>query len=256
MGKDIKLRWLTNASFEIHGCGEVIVTDPCLKQSTCKDFDADSFDRVDHVLVSHLHWDHITELPDIEKKFHPNIFTGALGSDLLATWLDCNTSFIYPMFPDQELDMGKVKIKMFYNRHANVDKTKSQQTGKCEEYDFMKLYPGMENLQSMGGMEMCSYLITFENGFRILFWGGNIAQNQITYLKGLKPDVAFMQYSKQGAVALTELANAVQPGVLIPHHHDLKIQFLDPRTVEKLKVLRETYKGNLMIPENGQWLEF
>jgi len=120
----------------------------------------------------------------------------------------------------------------------------------------MKLYPGMENLQSMGGMEMCSYLITFENGFRILFWGGNIAQNQITSLKGLKPDVAFMQYSKQGAVALTELANAVQPGVLIPHHHDLKIPFKDPRTVEKLKVLRETYKGNLMIPENGQWLEF
>ena len=256
MSEKIRLRWLTNASFEIHGCGEVIVTDPCLKQSTCKDFDENSFERVDHVVVSHLHWDHITELPAIEKKFHPNIFTGALGADLLAEWLDCNTSFIYPMFPDQELDMGKVKIKLFYNRHANVGKPKSQQTAKCEEYDFMKYYPGMERLQSIGGMEMCSYLITFENGFRILFWGGNIAQNQITHLRGLKPDVAFMQYSKQGAVALTELADAIQPGVLIPHHHDLKIPFTDERTQEKLRVLKETYKGELICPENGEWLEF
>ena len=256
MGKDIRLRWLTNASFEIHGCGEVIVTDPCLKLTTYKGFDADTFDKVDHVLVSHLHWDHVSELPDIERKFHPNIFTGALGSDLLARWLDCNTTFIYPMFPDQELDMGKVRIKMFYNRHANVNSTRSRQEAKCRAYEFMKDYPGMDELQGIGGMEMCSYLITFENGFRILFWGGNISQNQISHLRGLKPDVAFMQYSKQGASALTELAEAIQPGVLIPHHHDLKIPFHDERNVEKLRILRETYKGKLIIPENGQWLEF
>ena len=120
----------------------------------------------------------------------------------------------------------------------------------------MKLYPGLDKLQSMGGMEMCSYLITFENGFRILFWGGNIAQNQISHLRGLKPDVALMQYSKQGAITLSELAEAVQPGVLIPHHHDLKIPFADERTQEKLRVLKETYKGKLICPENGQWLEF
>ena len=65
-----------------------------------------------------------------------------------------------------------------------------------------------------------------------------------------------MQYSKQGAVALTELAQAIDPGVLIPHHHDLKIPFTDERTQEKLRVLRETYPGKLLCPENGQWLEF
>lgn len=256
MSDKIRIRWLTNASFEIQGCGQVILTDPCLHQSTYKGIDASSFEKVDHVVVSHLHWDHITELPIIENKHHPFIYTGALGADLLASWLDCNTSLIFPMFPDQELDMGPFRIKMFYNRHANVGKTKSQQTAKCEEYDFMKFYPGLDKLQSMGGMEMCSYLITFENGFKILFWGGNIAQNQISHLRGLKPNVALMQYSKQGAVALSELAEAVDPGVLIPHHHDLKIPFTDERTQEKLRVLKETYKGKLICPENGQWLEF
>ena len=256
MRDKVKIRWITNAAFEVHACGQVVLTDPCLCQSTYKGINGNSFDQVDHVLVSHLHWDHITELPVIEKKHHPNIFTGALGADLLATWLDCNTSFIYPMFPDQELDMGAVKIKMFYNRHANVNSVKSKQAGKCESYDFMAQYPGLDKLQSMGGMEMCSYLMTFENGFRILFWGGNIAQNQISHLRGLKPDMAFMQYSKQGAEALTELANAIQPGVLIPHHHDLKIPLHDQRTVDKLELLKQTYNGKLICPENGQWLEF
>lgn len=256
MRDKIKIRWLTNASFEIDGCGEVIVTDPCLKQSTCNVFNADSFKRVDHVLVSHMHWDHITELPDIEKKFHPNIFTGALGADLLATWLDCNTSFIYPMFPNQELNMGKVSIKMIYNRHANVNKKKSEQEKKNRDYDFMSHYPGLEKLQSMGGMEMCSFLITFENEFRILFWGGNVSQNQISTLRGLHPDVALMQYTKQGPIHVSELANAIGPSVLIPHHHDLKVPFHDEITQEKLKLLKECYKGKLICPENGQWLEF
>lgn len=256
MKNTIRLRWLTNACFEIHGCGEVIITDPCLLQSSCREFDTDSFDRVDHVLVSHLHWDHITELPEIERLFHPNIFTGALGADLLSSWIDCNTSLIYPMFPNQELDMGKIRIKMFYNRHANVGKTKSQQIKKCVEYDFIEFYPGLEALQGIGGMEMCSYLITFENGFKILFWGGNISQNQFVQLRGLEPDVALMQYARLSAEALSGLANAIQPGVLIPHHHDLKIPFHDERNVEKLRILRETYKGNLITPENGQWLEF
>ncbi len=256
MRDKIKIRWITNACFEIHACGQVVLTDPCIHQSTYKGVDASTLEKVDHVVISHLHWDHITELPLIERMHHPFIYTGALGSDMLAKWIDCNTTNIYPMFPNQELDMGPVKIKMFYNRHANVNSTRTLQEQKCRAYDFMKDYPGLDELQGIGGMEMCSYLITFENGFRILFWGGNIAQNQITTLRGLKPDVALMQYSKQGPVNLTELATAVDPGVLIPHHHDLKIPFHDERVQEKLKVLKENYKGKLICPENGQWLEF
>lgn len=256
MSEKIRIRWLTNACFEIHGCGQVVLTDPCLKQTTYKGFDVDSFDQVDHVVVSHLHWDHITELPDIYRKFHPCIFTGVMGADLLATWLDCNTSYIYPMFPDQELDMGPVKIKMLYNRHANVDKSKSEQTERCKSYDFMKDYPGMDALQSMGGMEMCSYLITFENGFKVLFWGGDISHSQIAHLRGLKPDVAFIQYSKQGAEAYTELANAIEPGVSLPHHTDLKNALHSEIVEAKIAKLKAIYKGKLICPENGQWMEF
>ena len=50
MSEKIRIRWLTNASFEIQGCGQVILTDPCLKQTTFKGFDADSFDKLNEAL--------------------------------------------------------------------------------------------------------------------------------------------------------------------------------------------------------------
>jgi len=68
--------------------------------------------------------------------------------------------------------------------------------------------------------------------------------------------VAFIQYSKQGAEAYTELANAIEPGVALPHHTDLKNALHSEIVEAKIAKLKAIYKGNLICPENGQWMEF
>lgn len=250
----VRLRWLTNAAFEIQSCGQVIVVDPCLSLTPYKGFDENSFERVDQVLISHIHWDHISDLPQIYRKFMPNIFCGALSAETLIRWYHGNPSLMYPMYPDQEIDMGPFKVKMLYNRHLNINIEMG--VDKPSKYTFWDDYPGMKQVSEMGSMEMCNYLLTFENGFRILIWGGNQGYDQIAKLRGLKPDLAIMQYSKQRADKLTELLDAIQPKVVLPHHHDLRKPFEDPAVQESLQVLRDTYKGTLLTPKNGEWLEF
>ena len=254
MKSKITIRWMTNACFEITGCDNVLVTDPCLSLTAYKGLNVSDFKQIDHVIISHLHWDHVSELPDIENLFHPQIYTGVQGSELLADWIDCNTSCIFPMYPNQELDMGPFKIRCFYNRHTNVQSTYRKGKNKIASYPFIANFPGLEALQGMGGMEMNSYLITFDNGFKVLFWGGDIAQNQLTSLRGLNPDVALMQYSKQTPEALSELADAVNPKYLIPHHHDLRVPLDEVKP--RLEQLAESYNGNLILLENGQSIEF
>lgn len=249
-----KIRWMTNASFQISACNTSIVTDPCLLQSSYKGFTRPFFGQVDYVALSHLHWDHVTELKDVLQDFSPAVFTGVQGSERLAEYLDMNTSFLFPMYPDQELDMGEFSVKAFYNRHANVKLPYSQQEKKCQSYDFMPQYPGLERLQGIGGLEMYSYLFTFQNGFKVLFWGGNISRNQMTTLRGIKPDVALMQFSKQSTQGLCDLATAIEPKVLIPHHHDLKTPLSEAQP--RLEELKALYPGRLVCPRNGETVEF
>jgi L-ascorbate metabolism protein UlaG (beta-lactamase superfamily) len=247
------IRWMTNACFEINACATVVVTDPCLSLTSFKGLDVDSFDKIDHVVLSHLHWDHISELPEIENKFHPYIFTGAQGSELLANWIDCNTSLIFPMYPEQEVDMGPFRIKNLYNRHTNVQSTYRRGKNKIADYPFIADFPGMIDLQGIGGMEMSSYLITFENGFTLLFWGGEIAYNQVARLRNLEPDVALMQYSRQKPEDLAELAYAINPKYLIPHHHDLRVPLAEVKP--RLQELAKHYTKEIIFLENGETFE-
>ena len=252
--KGVRLRWLTNACFEIRCCDQVLVTDPCLTLTPCKLFTAQSFEKIDSVLISHNHWDHVSDLPAVYEKYNPQIFCGFMSADKLLRWFHANPSRAYPMFPNQEINMGPYKIKLLYNRHLDIGmKWGLNVPGK---YTFWDNYPGLKEVSDDGGLEMSSYLITFENGVRILFWGGATGYDQIDALKGLNPDIAIMQYSKQRIEKLVPIIEAVNPQVLLPHHHDLRKPFEDPDVQNNLQLLREAYKGELYCPKNGEWLEF
>lgn len=248
------IRWMTNACFEVQSDGVLLVSDPCLLQTSFKGFKEPFFEKVDGIMLSHLHWDHTTELKFLVNKFNPAVFTGAAGSLQLAEYLDMNTSYLFPMYPDQELDMGEYRIKAFYNRHSDVKMNYSAQAKQCSSYDFYSSYPGLEKLQTAGGMEMYSYLLTFKNGFKVLFWGGNISQSQKTLFEGIRPDVALMQYSNQNPHELAELARAIDPSVIIPHHHDLKMTLAEAQP--KLEILSNLVSCPLLCPRNGEKLCF
>jgi L-ascorbate metabolism protein UlaG (beta-lactamase superfamily) len=251
----IELRWLTNACYEINHHGTVIVTDPCLQWTAWPGFTVDDFkDGIDYVAISHLHWDHITELKEIEERFHPQYFTGVMGYSLFCEYLNPNTSLAYPMFPDQCFAMDGFAVKCLYNRHWNVGKTFERQAAETDCAACFKMPPGMEKLQKMGGMDMNNYLFTFVDGLKVLFWGGDVTVSQKTMLKGMNPDIMIAQFSTKNMNDRADLFTAIEPGVVLFHHQD--IYDIPERYEPKIKAFSEIYKGRLVSPKHGEWMKF
>ena len=69
-----KLTWLGHATFKITTpSGEVIVVDPWVSGNpSCPD-DMKKFERVDTLLITHGHFDHIADAVELGKKFKPQV---------------------------------------------------------------------------------------------------------------------------------------------------------------------------------------
>ena len=81
---EVSIRWLTIACFEIRVGDFRIVIDPCIGESPRAPFGPEVIEGADIVLLSHTHWDHITDLAYVMEKFHCPVLCGELGSLLVA----------------------------------------------------------------------------------------------------------------------------------------------------------------------------
>jgi len=69
----IEITWLGHATFQLRlESGEVIVTDPWIDGNPMHPKDH-KFDRVDTILVSHAHFDHIHDAIPLAKQFKPTV---------------------------------------------------------------------------------------------------------------------------------------------------------------------------------------
>jgi L-ascorbate metabolism protein UlaG (beta-lactamase superfamily) len=69
-----KLTWLGHATFKITtAAGKVALLDPWVQSNPACPDAFKSFDRVDTMLISHGHFDHIADAVEIAKKFKPQV---------------------------------------------------------------------------------------------------------------------------------------------------------------------------------------
>lgn len=269
------LRWLNNAGFEmILPSGAHLLVDPWLDQAEIFPVAVDSLERVDYVLLTHIHFDHADSVGDIQRKF-PNarILIGDLSASPLCELQHLNVEKLYRVRGGEVYEFADVKIEAISGRH-----TESKHGGYYKEGDKRNADGSLDTAMWYGSLEMFNYRITAADGTRVMVWGGMTTDEQINRMKHYRDnDIAVMHVSpKQSTEMFTALVNAINPKVVIPHHYDLwdvlfkahpemlKNTPLPPEKMNEtyiLGMIRESIEqycpyASFFIPEHHKWYRF
>lgn len=216
----ITMRWLNNAGFEvILPGGAHLLVDPWLDQADIFPVSVESLERVDYVLITHIHFDHADSMGDIQKHF-PNarILAGDLSAEVLCREHHLNVEKLYRVRGGEYYEFDDVKVEAISARH-----TESKNGSYYMEKNNLKEDGTLDSVMWYGSLEMFNYRITASDGSTMIIWGGMTTDEQINRMKHYKNnDIAVMHVSpKQKTKMFSELVDAINPKVVIPHHYDL-----------------------------------
>lgn len=254
----LRLRWLTIACFEVEIGGFTIVIDPCIGASPAVDFGSEVIEKADLILLSHAHWDHITDIGAIMERFNCPLLCGELTAPAVLRMLNCNPRSVYPMTPNLELDFGGAKVRALFGRHTNQRATLSEQTEKTRKNPVITTQEMLE-CAFFGHLEYRNYLITAPSGLKVLFWGNDATTEQREMIRQIRPDIALLQYTKQAPEDLAAIAAQSGVKVLIPHHMDLTKteDVYNPHIDELERAVHRLSPDCLVItPERLKWYSF
>lgn len=210
----VEVVWLGQAAFKITSPGgKVIVTDPWLKTNPLTPAEYKQFDRfgrIDVLLVSHGHFDHIADAPALAQQYKVPV---RMPGDL------ANTAMTLAVLPPELLPrMNKggtvepatgIKVTAVRAEHSSVYVWRNPATGKDE------VHPGGEAV---------GWIIELENGFRIYHAGDTAVFGDMKWIgERYKPDLAlvpiggnFTMDPADAAWAVTEL---IKPKAVLPMHY-------------------------------------
>jgi len=195
----IKVTWLGHATFllETPG-GKQILVDPWVMNNPSTPSNKKSFDKIDVMLCTHGHGDHIGDAVELAKKHNPKV----VGIYELVLWMQQKgAKEIAPMNKGGTQQVGDVKVTMVQANHSS----------------------GIEDgKQVVYGGEACGYVITFDNGLKIYHAGDTNVFGDMEIIRDLyRPDLALLPIGDLFTMGPKEAAYAcrlLEPKAVIPMH--------------------------------------
>jgi L-ascorbate metabolism protein UlaG (beta-lactamase superfamily) len=197
--KGIKLTWLGHATFRVETPGgKTIIIDPwVMGNPKCPDADK-KVQKVDVMLVTHGHGDHIGDAVEIAKKHKPAV----VGIPELCGWLGKKgVTHLAEMNKGGTQTVGDIKVTMVHADHS------------CGITD------GDETVY---GGEACGYVIEFANGVKIYHAGDTNVFGDMQIIRDLYgPEIAMLPIGDHYTMSPREAAyacNLLKPKTVIPMH--------------------------------------
>jgi L-ascorbate metabolism protein UlaG (beta-lactamase superfamily) len=196
--KGARITWLGHAAFRIDTPGgKTVLIDPWVNNPTCPD-SAKKLGKVDVMLVTHGHFDHMADAVEIAKQHDPVV----VGIFELCQWLQKKgVKQLSPMNKGGTQEVAGVKVTMTHAIHSS---------GIVDGEEMV--YAG----------EACGYVIELESGLRLYHAGDTCVFGDMRIIHDLyQPDVAMLPIGDHFTMSPREAAYALQllqPKAMIPMH--------------------------------------
>ena len=210
----VEVVWLGQAAFKITSPGgKVIVTDPWLRTNplTPPEYkQLERFGKVDVLLVSHGHFDHIADAPALAQMYNVPL---RMPGDLANTAMTLN---VLPAALLPRMNKGGtvepapgIKVTAVRAEHSSIYVWRNPATGKDETHP---------------GGEPVGWIIELENGFRIYHAGDTAVFGDMKLIgQRYKPDLALLpiggNFTMDPADAAWAVTDLLRPKTVIPMHY-------------------------------------
>jgi L-ascorbate metabolism protein UlaG (beta-lactamase superfamily) len=197
--KGVKLTWLGHATFRVEAPGgKTLLLDPwVMGNPKCPETDK-TIRKVDLMLCTHGHFDHIGDAVEIARQHHPAV----VGIFELCGWLEKkgvkNTS---PMNKGGTQAVSDLRVTMVHADHS------------CGILD---------GDQIIYGGEACGFVVEFQNGLKIYHAGDTAVFGDMQIIRELyAPDIALLPIGDHYVMSPREAAYAcklLKPKAVVPMH--------------------------------------
>jgi L-ascorbate metabolism protein UlaG (beta-lactamase superfamily) len=197
--KGIKLTWLGHATFRVETPGgKTILIDPWVMGNPVCPEKEKNVKKVDVLLCTHGHGDHIGDAVEIAKKHNPKI----VGIPELCGWLEKKgVKQTASMNKGGTQTVGDITVTMVHADHS------------CGIQDGDQL---------VYGGEACGYVVAFDNGVKIYHAGDTNVFGDMQIIRELyRPEIAMIPIGDHYTMGPREAAYAcklLKPKMVVPMH--------------------------------------
>jgi len=197
--KGIKITWLGHSTFRIETpAGNVLLVDPWIAGNPKCPESEKSVKKLDVMLCTHGHFDHIADAVDLARKHNPVV----VGIFELCEWLGKKGARqTSPMNKGGSQTVGDIRVTMVHADHS------------CGIQDGDEI---------IYGGEACGYVIEFENGVKIYHAGDTAVFGDMALIRELyAPEIAMLPVGDRFVMSPQEAAHAcklLKPKAVIPMH--------------------------------------
>jgi L-ascorbate metabolism protein UlaG (beta-lactamase superfamily) len=197
--KGVRITWLGHAAFRVQTPGgRVIYIDPWVMNNPATPQNEKKVKKVDVMLCTHGHFDHIGDAVEIARKHNPQV----VGVFELCEWMKKKgVKQVAPMNKGGTQEVGDIRVTMVHADHS------------CGITD---------GDQIVYGGEACGYVVHFGSGLRLYHAGDTAVFGDMRIVHELyHPDIALLPIGDHFTMGPVEAAYActlLRPKLVIPMH--------------------------------------